>query len=104
MTIVRPLYPLMALFLEWEAIPEMYLRTCHFLSQTWTVTVRRKMPAGFGIYRLRVGQNLRVRVVPVMTCFLAWVTSLFRNSVRTRSEEHTSELQSRENLVCRLLL
>src|SRR5690606_41961725 len=25
-------------------------------------------------------------------------------SVRTRSEEHTSELQSRENLVCRLLL
>src|SRR5436309_4712936 len=25
-------------------------------------------------------------------------------SVRRRSEEHTSELQSRENLVCRLLL
>src|SRR5690606_39992810 len=25
-------------------------------------------------------------------------------SIRTRSEEHTSELQSRENLVCRLLL
>src|SRR5436309_14671854 len=27
-----------------------------------------------------------------------------RVRVRTRSEEHTSELQSRENLVCRLLL
>src|SRR5690606_42108651 len=26
------------------------------------------------------------------------------SSSRTRSEEHTSELQSRENLVCRLLL
>src|SRR5690606_41321212 len=26
------------------------------------------------------------------------------DSVRVRSEEHTSELQSRENLVCRLLL
>src|SRR5690606_39532826 len=26
------------------------------------------------------------------------------NDVGTRSEEHTSELQSRENLVCRLLL
>src|SRR5690606_42035127 len=26
------------------------------------------------------------------------------NHVRERSEEHTSELQSRENLVCRLLL
>src|SRR5690606_42117680 len=27
-----------------------------------------------------------------------------RSSLRGRSEEHTSELQSRENLVCRLLL
>src|SRR5690606_42017805 len=27
-----------------------------------------------------------------------------RSTVRLRSEEHTSELQSRENLVCRLLL
>src|SRR5690606_41912893 len=27
-----------------------------------------------------------------------------RNAARGRSEEHTSELQSRENLVCRLLL
>src|SRR5690606_39412490 len=26
------------------------------------------------------------------------------SSIRSRSEEHTSELQSRENLVCRLLL
>src|SRR5690606_41714561 len=28
----------------------------------------------------------------------------FRGTRRRRSEEHTSELQSRENLVCRLLL
>src|SRR5690606_40772962 len=28
----------------------------------------------------------------------------YRATARTRSEEHTSELQSRENLVCRLLL
>src|SRR5436309_6132445 len=28
----------------------------------------------------------------------------FRSAQRDRSEEHTSELQSRENLVCRLLL
>src|SRR5690606_41265346 len=28
----------------------------------------------------------------------------FLSSYHTRSEEHTSELQSRENLVCRLLL
>src|SRR5690606_40028344 len=34
------------------------------------------------------------------------ITSAYslRTIVRSRSEEHTSELQSRENLVCRLLL
>src|SRR5690606_40353206 len=29
---------------------------------------------------------------------------IFGNVLKNRSEEHTSELQSRENLVCRLLL
>src|SRR5690606_6397968 len=43
------------------------------------------------------------------TAFLAagspWFFTLFgRDSLLARSEEHTSELQSRENLVCRLLL
>src|SRR5690606_40993763 len=33
-----------------------------------------------------------------------WKTSRFAPSGLKRSEEHTSELQSRENLVCRLLL
>src|SRR6266511_657879 len=32
------------------------------------------------------------------------VGQVLRHRVRARSEEHTSELQSRENLVCRLLL
>src|SRR5690606_40500300 len=32
------------------------------------------------------------------------ITQLQHGAVRHRSEEHTSELQSRENLVCRLLL
>src|SRR5690606_41595404 len=31
-------------------------------------------------------------------------TSFFELKYKARSEEHTSELQSRENLVCRLLL
>src|SRR5690606_42014976 len=33
-----------------------------------------------------------------------WRTSDHRHRAGLRSEEHTSELQSRENLVCRLLL
>src|SRR2546427_4816985 len=38
---------------------------------------------------------------------LSWATSGgagFRGSRKSRSEEHTSELQSQSNLVCRLLL
>src|SRR6266853_5070236 len=34
----------------------------------------------------------------------AWGTRLLRRVPRSRSEEHTSELQSQSNLVCRLLL
>src|SRR5215475_12342648 len=33
-----------------------------------------------------------------------WLTAEWGESENNRSEEHTSELQSRENLVCRLLL
>src|SRR5690606_41822995 len=53
------------------------------LGGTWPTTV----PAGVFLARLR----------PPTT--MSWP-----NSTRRRSEEHTSELQSRENLVCRLLL
>src|SRR5436309_12684772 len=41
----------------------------------------------------RISNGRRVCPWPTSTCSLSW-----------RSEEHTSELQSRENLVCRLLL
>src|SRR2546430_7636073 len=33
-----------------------------------------------------------------------WAKVVYRNFVNHRSEEHTSELQSQSNLVCRLLL
>src|SRR5688572_30916372 len=33
-----------------------------------------------------------------------WIVNGYRNRQRKRSEEHTSELQSQSNLVCRLLL
>src|SRR5690606_40429747 len=38
------------------------------------------------------------------TCALIKNNSEFKSTPVIRSEEHTSELQSRENLVCRLLL
>src|SRR3712207_8384920 len=37
-------------------------------------------------------------------CDRAQVEALFRSAIESRSEEHTSELQSRQYLVCRLLL
>src|SRR2546430_2901927 len=56
------------------------------------------------------GQSLlprarRVAVKPERLNFLSLFASVHENSVvRVRSEEHTSELQSQSNLVCRLLL
>src|SRR5690606_30709581 len=43
-------------------------------------------------------------VVPVLLTWLMFARLAPRWAVPARSEEHTSELQSRENLVCRLLL
>jgi len=48
--------------------------------------------------------NFRVYVLPGMTSQGNETNMALWTQVATRSEEHTSELQSRENLVCRLLL
>src|SRR5690606_41740769 len=48
--------------------------------------------------RLRSSSTLRRWMTSMM------VEAFLKRSARSRSEEHTSELQSRENLVCRLLL
>src|SRR5690606_40499618 len=42
-----------------------------------------------------------LKMYPGFSSFASYTVML---SLETRSEEHTSELQSRENLVCRLLL
>src|SRR5690606_42053835 len=41
---------------------------------------------------------------PAGTVADEWETEFSKVPLKPRSEEHTSELQSRENLVCRLLL
>src|SRR5205807_6023845 len=40
----------------------------------------------------------------LILCSFSWRSKVMRSSGRPRSEEHTSELQSPCNLVCRLLL
>src|SRR5690606_22705822 len=56
--------------------------------------------AGFG-FNLLISTN---GVLPTRSMMLAINNYLSGNNFTFRSEEHTSELQSRENLVCRLLL
>src|SRR5690606_41844394 len=61
--------------------------------------VRRRSIAGEGV---AIGGGLRQRLVSVRKIQLTPQAS--KDRLWRRSEEHTSELQSRENLVCRLLL
>src|SRR5215475_15656002 len=60
---------------------------------------------------LMIRRPPRSTLFPYTTLFRSCVTPWHRprltghaSACRARSEEHTSELQSRENLVCRLLL
>src|SRR5258706_5557000 len=52
------------------------------------------------LFRSRVGRD---RCVPIPSRAFV-VAPIARDGIGTRSEEHTSELQSLTNLVCRLLL
>src|SRR5690606_40440660 len=55
----------------------------------------------FLVYGLLIFFYLVVVFIPVIVLFFNYYK---QNKDDVRSEEHTSELQSRENLVCRLLL
>src|SRR3712207_8151688 len=52
---------------------------------------------GFEVYQLKSGQSLKQATGDREACIVLL-------SGKARSEEHTSELQSRQYLVCRLLL
>src|SRR5436309_6774186 len=57
------------------------------------------------IYSLRLHQRAMAPIVACLTARLTFALLPFLSlPLVERSEEHTSELQSRENLVCRLLL
>src|SRR3712207_2764012 len=63
--------------------------------------------AGIYLGALGIGYNTKVlgqRGIPEPKCWADLLDPRFRDEVQVRSEEHTSELQSRQYLVCRLLL
>src|SRR3712207_8184694 len=65
-------------------------------------SVQRTTPA---VSRTAVGSQVEVRASDQRTAGTSQVVEqVYRHAAQTRSEEHTSELQSRQYLVCRLLL
>src|SRR5690606_40779461 len=92
------------------------LRTCTARSEIYTLSLHDALPI-YTTFSARSGSSVScfygiVSSVPGQSCLLlltlmvSKTLSLCRalQTSSLRSEEHTSELQSRENLVCRLLL
>src|SRR5690606_39611731 len=82
--------------------------TPHYLA---SVAGLRALQSGGNAVDAAVAANAVLTVVYPHMCalggdafFLIWEPGEGRLHALNRSEEHTSELQSRENLVCRLLL
>src|SRR5690606_33277560 len=85
-------------------------RVCHVLPAGARGSAVRPLGGGIDEVGPRPGERVaglaRDDVADLVHLFRGHVTGSSReaSSSRERSEEHTSELQSRENLVCRLLL
>src|SRR5439155_25391310 len=86
---ISPLFPYTTLFRS-LSLPAMFSLVASSL-------VREKHTMGIGIQSLT--KRLPIIIGPIVGGLL-----MDRYGIVTRSEEHTSELQSRGHLVCRLLL
>src|SRR2546427_8324245 len=93
------LFPYTTLFRSCTALGEKAgSRACRLLRQGWPSLTSTLWPCSWAKTEMPCSQR---------TSASCWPTSSSRTSsgsVTTRSEEHTSELQSQSNLVCRLLL
>src|SRR5206468_12232601 len=93
------------------------------LSLSYSVRVAAAMLIILSVFFLKIPRPTTSTLFPYTTLFRSWSAAISsrpsarpaspgstsiacssRSSVRWRSEEHTSELQSRSELVCRLLL
>ena len=107
--------------LSWAADPDFCLLSCslNFVFYLWRIRRMRSQswggPRGKAKnWRLGIGcrtnndtaMNLSYRNL-LLTCLRMWLDQgqqVLQDKTAARSEEHTSELQSRQYLVCRLLL
>src|SRR5690606_38857971 len=82
-------------------------RSSRFVTMSVKGLRRTRLSLGPWRWPLFVGIALYVLITVILPAFALLNVSLRRHwssTLSVRSEEHTSELQSRENLVCRLLL
>src|SRR3712207_7239716 len=70
----------------------------------YTTLFRSEQLAVAGAHRMRPVSSWRTRSCASSLERSLWSVNVPRREAGTRSEEHTSELQSRQYLVCRLLL
>src|SRR5690606_41213171 len=99
----------------WHSLSTLFPYTTLFRSKKWgglfDIWVMTAYQMFFGGLILLVGsvflETSRLVINSSSILILLWLAipaSIIQFTVWFRSEEHTSELQSRENLVCRLLL
>src|SRR5436309_11538312 len=72
-------------------------------SEIYTLSLHDALPISFA-FRCDLLVRHFIHPAPEPNLFNALLVFLVQSVTVNRSEEHTSELQSRENLVCRLLL
>src|SRR2546429_7318309 len=73
-------------------------------STLFPYTTLFRSPAGFSLLAKPLVRDLHPAEVPIQRLILRRELDRVGHLVELRSEEHTSELQSRLHLVCRLLL
>src|SRR5688572_32502847 len=84
--------------------------TTLFRSRESGATALVGVPRLWYLFHKKIWDSVRARSWPVRTLFRfmlacnGWLREWFGLNAGRRSEEHTSELQSQSNLVCRLLL
>src|SRR5690606_41945323 len=87
------------------ASPSVPTRRSSHLAHRRRVRALRRHPRPAPLTRVERAGRLQRRWQSCASTSARWARARVRWRCRsTRSEEHTSELQSRENLVCRLLL
>src|SRR5690606_40093282 len=81
-------------------------QTFYFPQEEFTLNKDHLMFHNIDLMKLveQYGTPLKFTYLPQISNSINKAKGWFTKSMEKRSEEHTSELQSRENLVCRLLL